>query len=174
MMGRRIIPAIVLCVSLLVGDITCGAEGNHRFGVGANYWKAVKNIDVHDIDEDGMSWLASYQYTPGSPLSLETNLEIFRKGFAGATENVYAPQAFILVGCNLYAGAGIGIYYSDNEFADRPFYAIKAGLDLELLPSLYLDINANYRFNEWKNISELGHDIDSDTIILGAALRLAF
>ncbi|MDD5523084.1 MAG: hypothetical protein PHI84_19880 [Kiritimatiellae bacterium] len=171
---RRRKMAIVLCASLLIGGATCHAEGNHRFGVGANYWTAVKNIDVHDIDEDGMSWLATYQYASGSPLSLEANLEVFKEGFAGSPKNVYAPQAFVLVGCNLYAGAGIGIYYSDDEFADKPFYAVKVGLDLKLLPSLYLDINANYRFNKWKNISELADEIDSDTIILGAALRLAF
>jgi hypothetical protein len=173
-MEKRIIQTIVLCTGLLISITTNGEEENHRFGVGVNYWKAVKNIDVNDIDEDGMSWLASYQYKPDSPLSLETNLEIFKKGFAGATENVFAPQAFILMGYDFYAGAGVGIYYSDGEFADNPFYAVKAGLDLKLLPSLYLDININYRFNEWKNINELTHDIDSDTIILGAALRLAF
>jgi hypothetical protein len=35
-------------------------------------------------------------------------------------------------------------------------------------------LNANYRFAEGPSLSEIGHDIDGDTITLGAALRLEF
>ena len=85
----------------------------------------MKDVDISEIDEDGVSWLASYQYRPARALSFEADLEVFRKGFAGATENVYAPQAYLLIGSGLYAGVGTGIYYVDDDFADRPFYAGK-------------------------------------------------
>ena len=43
--------------------------------------------------------------------------------------------------------------------------------DIPLLPNLFLDVNANYRFNDWGSLS--GSDLDTDTIRIGAALRFA-
>lgn len=164
----------VIIGTCLLSNTSMAANAGHRLGVAANYWKAMKDVDISEIDENGVSWLASYQYIPGAALSFEADLEIFKKGFAGSVENVYAPQGYMLLGSGLYAGVGMGIYYLDGEFVDRPFFAVKAGLELELIPRIFLDINANYRFDEWKNISELAKDIKTDTITLGAALRLAF
>jgi hypothetical protein len=77
-------------------------------------------------------------------------------------------------GVSLYAGAGIGMMYMDSEWADDPFYALKLGLNLELLPSVFLDISGNYRFNDEDEISESKTNIDTDTVFLGAAVRLGF
>jgi len=164
----------IFVISIFTACTIQAANAEHRLGVGANYWKALKDVDISEIDENGVSWLASYQYIPGTALSLEADLEIFKKGFAGSTENVYAPQGYILLGSGLYAGIGTGIYYVDGEFADRPFFAVKAGIELQLIPHIFMDISANYRFDEWKYITELAKDIKTDTITLGAALRLAF
>jgi len=43
------------------------AVNNHRFGVGANYWVALEDIEVESkkFDDDGVAYLASYQYWPG-------------------------------------------------------------------------------------------------------------
>jgi len=173
-MKKNIIKAAIICTVLLTAFFAHAAGQDHRLGIGANYWKAIKDIDTDDIDENGISWLATYQYTPGNPLSLEIDVELFREGFAGSTENVYAPQAYLIIGCKLYVGIGAGIYYCDGDFADDPFYALKAGLDIKLLPSVFLDINANYRFNEWEKLNDVISDVKSDTITLGAAIRVAF
>ncbi|MCO5045564.1 MAG: hypothetical protein M9963_12065 [Kiritimatiellae bacterium] len=147
-------------------------SGPHRFGVGAHYWKAVKDIDVKDVDEDGFSWVATYQYKP-SAFGLGIDVEWKEKGFAGSTEDVYEPQAYLILGRALYAAAGVGGYYSDGEFADDPFYLFRAGFDVELLPSIRLDIHALYRFEKWDNLENSDTNADSDTITLGAALRIA-
>ena len=143
----------------------------HRLGVGANYWKTIDNLDssdVTDINEDGLSWLASYQYAPAGIFKLEVDLEYYPDLAAGG-ETFWSPEAFVLVGGTIYAGVGIGTYYSDGVFNNTPFYMLRAGLDFPILPFLFLDINANYRFNDW---STLGwSDLDTDTIRLGAALR---
>ncbi|OGV68086.1 MAG: hypothetical protein A2283_18785 [Lentisphaerae bacterium RIFOXYA12_FULL_48_11] len=172
-MLKKTFIVIAMSISLLSSNIMA-ANAEHRLGIAANYWKALDDVDISEIDENGVSWLASYQYIPGPALSFEADLEIFKKGFAGSTENVYAPQGYILLGSGLYAGIGMGIYYLDGEFVDRPFFAAKVGIELELIPHIFLDINANYRFDEWKNITELAKDVKTDTIMLGAALRLAF
>ena len=164
---------MMLCLSLLALAMTAraGENDNNRLGVGAHYWTTVDNLEDHDVDRRGFSWLGSYQYWP-SLLGVELDVEWFPEGYAGAVKDVYQPQAYLLVGKAIYAAAGIGGYYSDGDWGDKPFYALRAGLNLELLPSLYLDINGNYRFEDWSNLN--GSDIDTDTITLGAAARLAF
>ena len=148
-------------------------ETQHQLGIGAHYWTSVKNIDFDNVDENGFSYSAMYQFHYGW-VGIEAAVEWFKKGFAGSTEDVYQPQAFLLLGKVIYVGAGIGGYYSDGDWADDPFYALRAGLDIPVLPFLHLDINANYRFEDLKDFSDKTKRIDTDTVTLGAAARLVF
>jgi len=140
----------------------------HRIGFGVNYWKTIDNID-QDFDEHGFSNIASYQYAPVWFFKIETDLEVF-PDLAGSRNPVLAPEVFVTVGGLVYAGAGIGIYYHDSNWGSAPFYMLRAGLDFPILPRLFLDINVNYRFNDW-NTLDLNEDLDTDTIRLGAAFR---
>jgi hypothetical protein len=146
---------------------------NNQLGVGVHYWTTVKNIDVNDVDKNGFSYLAMYQYHYGW-VGIEADVEWFQKGFGGASQDVYQPQAYLILGKVIYAAAGIGGYYADGKLADNPFYAFRVGLDIPLLPILHLDINANYRFENWDDLSIEGKSVDTDTVTLGAAARLAF
>ncbi|MCA1808291.1 MAG: hypothetical protein ABR497_05300 [Kiritimatiellia bacterium] len=162
---------------LIIGAGMVGAtEQRHRLGGGAHYWRTIDRIkdDDYKLDDNGVAWLVSYQFAPAALVKFEADVEIFPSGFGGYDKTTFAPQAYLVVGSGLYVAGGIGINYADGKFADDPFYAIRAGLDLEVLPSLHLDINANYRFIDWQNIKELDKHINTDTITLGAALRLAF
>jgi len=167
-----------LYVPIAVGLVLFGAErslagdATQTIGGGAHYWVAVDDIDIDDIDEDGLAWFVSYQVRPAALLTLEADLEFLPDDFAGADDTVLAPQAYVLVGSVIYAGAGIGIYYADDEFADEPFYVLRAGLNLELLPELHLDVSGNYRFTEWDDT--ITDDIDTDTVTIAAAARLGF
>lgn len=146
----------------------------HRIGGGAHYWRTIDDLeeDDFDIDEDGVAYLASYQFVASSLFKLEIDLEVFPEDFGGTDEIVYAPQVFALLGAGIYGGIGIGTYYVDDEFADDPFYSLRAGIDLEVLPSVRLDINANYTFADFESIKTVDQDIDTDTITLGAMLRI--
>jgi len=167
----------ILFIAVVAFGLTCLASapaavaGTHRLGVGANYWKTVDDLessDVTNINEDGLSWLASYQYAPAGLFKLELDLEYY-PSLAADEKKFWSPEAFVLVGGTLYAGAGIGTYYSDGTFNKTPFYMLRAGLDFAILPFLSLDINANYRFDDWSSFST--SDLNTDTIRLGAALR---
>ncbi len=70
--------------------------------------------------------------------------------------------------------AGIGIVNRDSEWAEDPFLALKGGLDLELLPSIYLDLGISYRFDSETELGEALDNIDTDTLFLGAAVRFGF
>jgi len=160
-----------LCIAMLaIGSLPAWAGGAHRIGGGANYWTSVEDIDDSDVDEDGFSYLVSYQYRPGL-LGLGIDAEMMPDRYG---EDTYAPQAYLILGKGLYAAAGVGILLVDDEWAEDPFYSLRAGIDLELLPSIYLDINANYRFNETTDLEASTTDIDTDTVFLGAAVRLGF
>ena len=148
-------------------------ERNNQVGVGVHYWTAVKSIDFNDVDKNGFSYLAMYQYHYGW-VGIEADLEWFQKGFGGSDKDVFQPQAYLILGKVVYAAAGIGGYYSEGKLADKPFYAFRVGLDIPLLPILHLDINANYRFENWDDLSTEGKSVDTDTVTLGAAVRLAF
>ncbi|MCE9614357.1 MAG: porin family protein [Lentisphaerae bacterium] len=146
------------------------ASSEHWIGGGAHYWTTVDDVDVGNIDEEGIGWFASYQWRPGSLLSFEADVEVLPDHFAGAEDTVYAPQAYLLLGSTLYAGVGIGYYYANDEFSKDPFYVLKAGLNLEILPRIALDLSGDYRFTEWDD--NVTKDIDSDTVTLSAAVRL--
>jgi hypothetical protein len=146
--------------------------GSHQIGGGVHYWKAVDDIDVDDVDEDGFSYVASYRYKPAMLLALQAEVEVFPDNFLGIEEKVYAPQAMLILGSGIYAGLGVGAYYFDGDFADEPFYILRAGLDLEVLPRVHLDLNGNYYFSDFDDLSDLEENVNSDTITLGAALRL--
>lgn len=164
---------VLIAGALFASAPAWSEEGPHRLGVGAHYWVTLDSIDNEDFDEDGLSWVATYQYRPGL-LGLGIDIGWKEKGFAGAPKDVYEPQAYLILGSALYAAAGIGGYYTDGDFADDPFYFFRAGFDLELLPSIHLDLHALYRFEKWDNLSESGTDIDTDTVTLGAAVRFGF
>ena len=165
-MKKLLMTALVMGLVMVSGKVWAG---EHRIGGGANYWVAVDDIDNDDIDDDGFSYLASYQYWMDF-LGVELDMEILPDRFG---ETAYAPEAYLLLGGTIYGGVGIGLVRSDGSFADDPFYAIRAGLNLELLPSVFVDISANYRFNDSAQFEGDDTDIDTDTVFLGAALRFA-
>ncbi len=164
----------VVLVGLLVAAQGVRAESNDRIGVGVNYWRTLDNIDISNFDENGISWLATYQHKLADLIKVEADLEMYSSGFLGIDKTVYAPEAYLVVGSTIYGAIGAGIFYADSDFADDPFYALRAGLDLEIIPQFYLDLNVNYRFVGTTNLNDEHRNIDTDTMTLGTALRMEF
>ena len=159
---------VLLSMALTAGNSTAA---DHRIGGGINYWVTLEDIefDGEKFDKNGVAYLASYQYWPGL-LGLELALEFLPDRFG---ESAIAPEAYILLGRSIYCGLGIGIIYSDGDFAADPFFALRAGFNLELVPGLYADIYGNYRFNDSVELQGQETNIDTDTVFLGAALRMS-
>lgn len=158
---------VVLALFILPG--AHAGENVHRIGGGVNYWVALDDLD-EDFDKDGLSYLVSYQFR-AALLGLQVDVELLPDLFG---ENAIAPAAYVVLGSTLYGAAGIGIVNWDGDFADDPFFAFKVGLDLELLPNIYLDISGSYRFNSEIDWDDAVDAIDTDTVFLGAAVRLGF
>lgn len=146
----------------------------HRLGAGVHYWRAVGDLarEGFDIDRDGLVPVISYQLVPRGLLYFELDLEIFRSGFGGATSSAVAPSAYVLIGRGFYGGVGIGVTLA-SEFSGNvsdPFYAARVGLNLELLPRIFLDINLNYRADAFAALQ----DANTNAITAGALVRVAF
>ena len=172
---RHNVLRFALAAGVLLLALAPAAEAaEHRFGLGVNYWRAVDDLvdEGFDVEEDGLAPVLTYQYRPGGLLGVQVDLEYFVAGFGGSTSEAISPQVYVTVGGGLYGAVGIGVTYSsdfDDEFSD-PFYAARLGLDFELLPKIHLDIHANYRADAFSELDEA----DTDTVILGAAVRAGF
>ena len=171
-MKKRCLLAVAI-IGVLALTQGVRAESNHRLGVGANYWTMLDDIDG-SIDKDGFSLLATFQYKAATLLKFEADLEVFPDGFQGVDGTAYAPEAYLVLGSTIYGAAGVGVLYSDNDFADDPFYGLRAGLDLEIAQQFHLDLNVNYRFAKWSSPDDMAKDVNADVLMLGAALRVDF
>jgi hypothetical protein len=168
-----VIVGMVFSFGTLTWAEDIGAFHHHRIGAGLHYWVAVEKIDVENVDENGFSGIFSYQYQIAEFFRLEADLELFGEGYAAASQMVLSPQAYVLVGRGIYGGAGVGINYAGGDFAKSPFFTARAGLDLEIMPSIFLDLNASYRFETW-DFERAEQEIDTDVVTAGAIVRLEF
>ena len=162
----------LIAVLVLLGLGAAPAAAEQRLGVGLHYWRTLDDLaEGDDVDRDGLAGLLTYQYVPTGLFKVQVDLEYFDSGFGGATDAVYSPQVYLVVGGRFYGAVGVGVLYSDSfeDSVSDPFYAFRAGVDFVVLPRVHLDVNANYRTSEWDQI-----EADTDTITLGAAVRFAF
>jgi hypothetical protein len=166
---RRMMFIVMMLASVCVWSQS--AHADNRLGVGAHYWTAVDNIDIDAVDEDGLSYLLTYQHA-WTLLILELDVEVFPEEFTGTDSVLYAPQAFLLVGNTIYAGLGVGVVGTEDDFASEPFYTLKAGLELTLFQHVHLDINANYNLVNIGKLDDVDASINGNTITIGAAVRL--
>lgn len=166
---------IILCAMIIVCGFADEIEAaTHRIGGGFHYWRSLESADIEGVDEDGIAALISYQYQMFKFLTFDATLEFSGKGYAGAAQGVIAPQAYVLLGRAVYAGVGAGIQYSDGEFGEQPVLVARAGLDLEILPTIFLDLNAKYRIESWGFAAIEGDELDMTLVTVGAALRIEF
>ncbi len=146
----------------------------HRFGLGAQFWRTVDDLadqGLDDLKEDGFAWVLSYQYVPKGLLRFEIDVEYSGEGFGGASGSAITPLGFVLIGRGIYAGVGVGVTYADDfdSSVSDPFYAARLGFQFNLLPGVLLDVHGNYRadaFNELDSAS-------TDAITLGAIVRFS-
>lgn len=162
-----LLPLIAILAGSSQGDFA-------QIGVGAHYWTALDDIDADEMESDGLAWYLTARLLPDSLVSIGLEIEQFPDDYGGSPDTVYAPAAYLIVGQGVYGAIGVGGYYTDGDFAADPFYALRVGLITEALPSIYLDINANYRFDDWNDLDNEDQDIDTDTVTLGAAIRIQF
>ena len=166
--------------------VVCGSAyaGDHTFGVGFHYFYTLDDIN-EDLDEllgdafheDGLAINFSYRYKFNDHFGVLAEVQTYPDGFLDA-ETSFSPRLLVLLGQTFYVGGGIGWnsvdweevtedLHDDDNWTDS-FYMLRAGIEFPLFTEhLFLDINANYEFNEWNDVEEF----DSDIITFGAAIK---
>jgi hypothetical protein len=164
---------ISLLLALLVAVV--GAESVQaqlRVGGGIHYLRNLGDITDDgsvDLSQNSVSIVGSALFDLGL-ISLDGQLE-YVFNYVGTDEALWQPSAWALLGGLVYGGAGIGIGYTDGEWQEAPFYALRAGVDLPL-GSVDLDAYASYRFQGDPAIEALT-DEDLDSITFAVLLRFA-
>ena len=161
-------PCVLLLSVLLLPQLAPAGSGS--LGVGVHYNKEVRAFDDQQWDKHGLSWLVSYQSGLASALRLELDLEIVPKSLTGGEEAAYIPQAFLLVGQELYMGLGVGsVYFNDGDVWRHDLrYDLRMGFVLPL-GGPQLDVSMNYIFTEF---AEIDHFKFGDTELM-AILRFS-
>ena len=138
-------------------------------GAGIHYLKTVGDIkDTPEFEDDAYNIVGSVQVVTGL-FKFEGDVE-WIDDYGGSGEALWLPQVFVLVGGLIYGGAGIGTGYTNSEWFDKPFYALRAGVDIPL-GRFGVDVNANYRFMD-TGVFEDADTEDLDSITFGAIVRL--
>jgi hypothetical protein len=136
-------------------------------GGGIHYLRNLGDITddgAIDLNQNSIGIIGSYQYDMRM-FKLEGDVEyIF--DYVGTGEAMWEPSAWGLIGLGalpLYAGAGIGIGYTNDQWQQNPFYGLRAGVAFPL-GSMKADVFATYRFQSDHDLENLtGEDLDSVT-----------
>jgi hypothetical protein len=158
---------MMAAVAVVLPALSGNAMAESRFGGGLHYLRNLGDIEDNGFDANSFSILGSYQHA-GPMLKLEADVEYVFDVF-GTDEGAWLPQAYVLVGNLIYGGAGIGISYFGDDWADRPFYNLRAGVDIPLT-GMYLDVYATYLFWSGDDLEDLTGD-DFDSVTFAAVLR---
>jgi hypothetical protein len=171
---KHSLPSLFLLAALALCAPGAVRASGFEIGIGANYWYSLDDAVDKSFDDEGLGYMISSRIMFTDYLGIGLELERSPDNFIALEEEMYAPAAYAILGDWIYLGLGIGTYYYDGDFYDDTWYALRAGFKFHLGPNLVLDINANYRMDKWKDMGTVKDDIDTDNVIAGAALRLAF
>ena len=171
---RKLVLA-ALAAFLVVHEAKAAYGGDFELGVGATYWYSIDEAKDKSFDRDGLGWMISSRIPLSRAFAIGLEVEQSPDNFVFLDERLYLPSAYAIIGDGVYCGLGVGAYYYDGDFYGDMWYALRAGIKVPLLGNgLVLDVNVNYRVEDWDGIKDATDDVDTDTLMIGAALRLVF
>jgi len=143
-----------------------------QLGAGLHYLRTIDDLGgVESVSQDDFSIFGTVTF-PLAMIRLEGNLE-WVPDYLGSDEHLIQPAAYGLLPLGLlYGGVGIGIGYLTGDlagWASNPFYALRAGVDLEL-GGLAVDAFAAYRFQN-ASFLEGASNLDLDALTLAAQIK---
>ena len=157
---------VLLVASVLVTWVGAAHAGG-KLGGGIHYLRNLGDITddgAIDLNQNSVALIGSYQHALRM-FKIEGDVE-YVFDYLGTGEAMWEPSAWGLLGLGtlpLYAGAGIGIGYTNDQWQQNPFYALRLGADFTL-SNLNLDVFGTYRFQSDHDLETLtGEDLDSVT-----------
>ena len=166
---------LVTAVCAVLAAATTVQAKSFEIGGGATYWYSIDEAKDKSFDRDGLAYYVSSEIFLANYLAIALEVEKMPEDFVFLEEDMYLPAAYLILGDGIYVGAGVGGYYYDGEFEGDPWFALRGGFKIPFFSNaLVLDVNVNYRTEKWDDIKNADDKIGSETLMVGAALRLAF
>ena len=172
-MNARVSGISTLVAIALLVSIVGTAQAERSLGLGVHYLRNLGDITddgAVDLNQNSASLIGSIKSDLG-PLKLDGQVEyIF--DYIGTGDEMWQPSLWLLLGGFIYGGGGMGIGYTNNEWQNNPFYALRAGVNLPL-GGLALDGYGTYQFQSDSELENLtGEDLDSVTFAAILRFRL--
>ena len=165
-----------IAVSMVVAEAMAANRGTgFELGAGATYWYSIDAAKDQSFDRDGLGWMITSRIPLSDFFAIGLEVEQSPDNFVFLSKRLYLPSVYAVLGNGIYGAIGIGTYYYDGDFYGDTWYALRAGFKVPVITdALVLDVNINYRVEDWDGIKEVGDNVDTDTLMVGAALRLLF
>ncbi|HMP77559.1 MAG TPA: hypothetical protein PKE12_14785 [Kiritimatiellia bacterium] len=163
---------LLLAACVLLG-LSAAVRADSSLGLGLRVFRTTDSLPGL-FTEMGMGGVVGWRTYWTEYVSGQFDLAFYEEGYAGSPKEVLSPQAFLLFGREWYAGFGAGILATGGDLADAPFLILRAGYQKAWTDWLSLDFNVSYEYAEWEGVNEFDESKDSDTLVFGAGLRIAF
>lgn len=157
--------------ALALAAVTASAESS--LGVGLRYFQTTDSLPKPFKENGGggsINWRTYFNEWVGAM----AELNVYVDGYAGTKNEVVSPQAFLVLGKPLYVAVGGGFLFCDGDVSDSPFLAFRVGLQGPLTTWFMYDVNVSYEFGEWGGVNVVDDRFESDTVVIGAGLRMLF
>lgn len=153
-----------------------GAEELYRLPTSVNISKLeLMNFRIDDLYPavEQQATVFSFKLNPRNLLQFTAEMDLLPQDLTADPESVLLPQMFVAIGDDLYAGLGTQYLIENGVLIDDPQFSLRAGVDLEILPYIFLDISADFRFDDWRELNE-EDALANGEVVWGGALRIQF
>lgn len=160
---------LLLCAAAFAPSV----RAESSLGVGLRYFQMTDSLPKPFKDRGGggfINWRTYFTDWFGAM----AEVDVYVDGFAGTRNEVLSPQAFLVLGRPVYAAVGGGYLFCDGDLSDDPFLALRLGAQGPLTTWFMYDISVSYEFAEWSGVNDVDDRFESDTVVIGAGLRVLF
>lgn len=160
---KRVLITLLVVLSPVVFLATTVTDAHAGFGAGIHYLKTVEDMEeTHGFDSSSLGFLGVYSFG-ATLLNFEFDFE-YVPNFA-FDKDLIQPSAYVFVGSFIYGGLGVGVAHYDGQWAEDPFYDLRAGLKIAVF-----DFFASYRLQKLDEINDLESD-DLNSVTFGAIFK---
>ncbi len=160
---KRILITVIIAVAPMLIRTTGATDAQAGFGVGLHYLKTVEDMGkTNGFDSSSLGFLGVFSFGPGL-LNFELDFE-YIPNYA-LDKDLLMPSAYAFVGSFIYGGLGVGKGHFNGEWADKPFFDLRAGLKITAF-----DFFASYRLQDLDEVDDLDSD-DLNSVTFGAIFK---
>jgi hypothetical protein len=160
---KRTLITLLIAVAPLLFLASAATDSHAGLGVGLHYLKTVEDMgETSGFDSSSLGFLGVFSFSPGF-INFELDFE-YIPNYA-FDKDLLQPSAYAFLGNHIYGGFGVGIGHFNGEWADDPFFDIRAGLKI-----LSFDFFGSYKIQDLDELNDLESE-DLNAVTFGAIYK---